>query len=249
MKSSMRPYAAVIALAALFAGVTWTATQTAGTKSTLNQIASAFQSESNYTRSELERAEIERVYAERVFTLPEDGAAWHTTVITNAQPTAEEQQILSWFDTEQPLVALKSQTHWHHVTPESKLYGRMAPVVQNGLPVVLVQDASGKVVYKQSGAAAPKAPWPLIKGIRECIGTHCPHLRPKPKPCPTPEPKPEPVVTPEPSPNDKPAIPDIGPDDKEPEAADASLLLAGLAGGLCLLVGVGLQWRKESSGM
>jgi hypothetical protein len=164
-------------------------------------------------------------FGDRVIDLPEDGGAWHTTVFTSEQPTPPEQRLLAWFDSDPQLNRLKRQTHFHHYTPKSSVYERYGNLTAGGLPAVVLQDQTGKVVYKVSGANVPSAEWPLVKGVIECIRAHCPH-------CPRPNPTPAPAPTPSPSP-----VPDIGPphiipdvvgpnDNTPPDAKDDTLLVA-----------------------
>ena len=153
-------------------------------------------------------------FTEQVIDLPEDAHAWHTSVFTNVRLTPREREILDWFVRDPQLSRLRSQTLFHHYNRTSAVWPRYANLTSAGLPVVVLQDATGKVIYKASGAAIPRAPWPLIQGIVECIRAHCPHC-PRPRPTPQPEPVPEPL--PDDVPNDKPVIPDIiGPNDDTP---------------------------------
>lgn len=166
-------------------------------------------------KARIEAAEAKAIaeFGDRVINLPEDGAAWHTSVFTHEPPTAAEQRLLSWFASDPQLARLKQQTHFHHYTPQSSVYSRYENLTAAGLPSIVLQDAGGRVVYKASGAAAPDAPWPLVRGVIECIRAHCPHCpRPKPQPSP-PQPEPTPDVTP--GPPD--VIPDVvGPNEHTP---------------------------------
>lgn len=160
------------------------------------------------------RARADSQLAEQVIDLPEDAQAWHTSVFTNVRLTQREREILDWFVTDPQLSRLRTQTLFHHYNRASAVWPRYANLTSAGLPVVVLQDATGKVIYKASGEAIPRAPWPLVKGIVECIRAHCPHC-PRPRPTPQPEPVPEPL--PDEVPNDKPVIPDIiGPNDDTP---------------------------------
>ncbi len=182
------------------------------------------------------RAQAEERLAEQVIDLPEDARAWHTSVFTNVRLTPQEREILDWFVSDPQLSRLRSQTLFHHYNRTSAVWPRYANLTSAGLPVVVLQDASGKVIFKASGAAIPRAPWPLIRGIVECIRAHCPHC-PRPRPTPQPEPEPEPL--PDDVPNDKPLIPDIiGPNDDTPPAgrddtvpATIAVFMASLAAG------------------
>lgn len=150
---------------------------------------------------------------ELVIDLPEDGERWHTSVFTGVRLSGRERELLDWFTSDPHLDRLRRQTHFHHFNRLSAVWPRYANLTSAGLPVVVVQDATGKVVYKASGDAVPPAPWPLVRGIVECIRAHCPHC-PRPRPTPEPTPEPEPDETP----HEQPVVPDIvGPNKDTPE--------------------------------
>jgi hypothetical protein len=202
----MKRFGAIFAAAAALAALAWSVATTTNVKHderSLHQQLASVKATADYAAS---LAEI----GDRVIDLPDDGHAWYTTVLTGEKLSAGDQQLLAWFDREPELVRLKQQTHFNHYTPRSAVYKNVARAASNGLPAVVLQDSTGAVVYKASGDNVPKQPWPLIRGIIDCIRAHCPHC-PRPKPKPTPEPAPlEP-------PNDKPIIPDVvGPNDDTP---------------------------------
>jgi hypothetical protein len=226
----MKRYGAIFVAAGALAALAWSVTTASsvkhGERSLSKQLAQV-KATADYAAS---LAEI----GDRVIDLPNDGQAWHTTVVTNEALTPHERQVLAWFDREPQLVRLKQQTHFHHYTPKSAVYKNVEPAIANGLPAVVVQDASGVIVYKVSGDNVPNAPWPLVRGIIDCIRAHCPHC-PRPKPKPTPEPQPTPVEPP----TDKPVIPDVvGPNDNTPaDGRDDTLFVTVLVGALALAGG------------
>ncbi|HUY88906.1 MAG TPA: hypothetical protein VMV10_09245 [Pirellulales bacterium] len=185
-----------VALAFLMALSSYGA-MSAATARRLAASAAGWQTAVRQARAEAAAAKAIAEFGDRVIDLPEDGAAWHTSVFTHEAPTAEEQRMLGWFASDPQLARLKQQTHFHHYTPQSSVYSRFENVTAAGLPAIVLQDASGQVIYKASGAATPNAPWPLVKGVIECIRAHCPHC-PRPKPQPSPPPEPAPDVTPGP---------------------------------------------------
>lgn len=193
-------------------------------QSKLDSTTVAIRAELDEVRTAALEAKAIAEFGDRVIDLPEDGNIWHTTVFTTdgyaSNPT--EQRLLSWFQTDEQLRKLKAQTHFHHYTPSSSVYERYGNLTANGLPAIVLQDETGKVVYKASGVGTPNAPWPLVKGIVECIRAHCPHC-PRPKPTPTPAPSPTPAPTPNPIPDIGPhVVPDVvGPNDNtDPNAKD-----------------------------
>lgn len=182
-------------------------------------------------------------FSDRVIDLPEDGDAYHVSVFTSQRPDARETRLLAMFDNEPELAKLKRQTHWHHYTPASSIISRYTALTAAGYPAVVVQDTAGQVIYKRNGDDVPAVPWPLIRGIRDSIRLHCPHLCPRP--CPKPEPKPEP----EPEPDIRP-IPDIvGPDrTTPPDGRDDTLLVVGLATVGAVVAGFVHAWKKNANG-
>lgn len=168
---------------------------------------------------------------DRVIDLPEDAHAWYTSVFTHQRPSQHEKQLLDWFDNDPQLHRLKQQTHFHHLTPGSSIFSRYDNLTAGGLPVVVLQDAAGTVIFKASGERVPTTPWPLVRGIIDCVRAHCPH-------CPRPKPKPEPQPAPDDEPDEKPVIPDIvGPNEDTPVGRDdtlavtAAVFVASLAAG------------------
>lgn len=156
-------------------------------------------------------------FGDRVIDLPEDARSWHTSVFTADAPTPRERQLLGWFSSDPQLVLLRQQTLFHHYTPRSAVYSRYGNVTAGGLPVVVLQDATGQVIFKASGENLPSAPWPLVRGIIESIRAHCPH-------CPRPKPAPEPLPEPDDTPAEKPVVPDIrGPNQNTPRGRDDTL--------------------------
>jgi len=202
----------VVGLAFLCALTVYGAMSAAAARRLATLNASTLQAAVRRARVETAEAKALAEFGDRVIDLPEDGAAWHTSVFTHDPPAANEQRMLAWFASDPQLAKLKQQTHFHHYTPRSSVYTRFANVTAAGLPAIVLQDAAGRVVYKASGGSAPSAPWPLVKGIIECVRAHCPHC-PRPKPQPAPDPEPTPDLTPGP-PN---LIPDVvGPNQNTP---------------------------------
>ncbi len=183
-------------------------------------------------------------FGDRIIDLPEDGAGWHTTVFTSNAPTPLEQRIIGWFGSDPQLNKLATQTHFHHYTPQSSVYGRYQNLTASGLPAVVLQDETGQVIYKVSGANVPQAEWPLVKGIIESIRAHCPHC-PRPKPAPTPVPTPP---TPDVVPGPPHIVPDVvGPNDNTPPDAKDDTVPVALAVFFLALVAVFVaQSRKDA---
>jgi hypothetical protein len=224
----------IVLYSTLSAAVAWCA-MTAHTArqhdSQLTAQLAAVKARSDYAAKQAAYAASVAELGDRVIDLPEDAGAWHTSVFTNEKLSPREKQILDWFENDPQLASLKRQTHFHHYTPANSVFSRYANLTAGGLPVVVLQDASGNVVFKASGDQVPPAPWPLVRGIIDCVRAHCPH-------CPRPKPKPEPSPEPDDVPDDKPVIPDIvGPNEDTPIGRDdtlavtAAVFVLSLAGG------------------
>jgi hypothetical protein len=224
----------IVLTSALCAAVAWCALTAHATRQHESQLTAqiaAVKAKSDYAAQQAAYAASVAELGDRVIDLPEDAQAWHTSVFTGETPSPQEKQILAWFESDAQLRRLKEQTHFHHYTPASSVYSRYANLTAGGLPVVALQDPSGVVVFKSSSDQVPPAPWPLVRGIIDCIRAHCPH-------CPRPKPKPEPTPVPDDVPDDKPLIPDIvGPNEDTPVGRDdtlavtAAVFVLSLAGG------------------
>jgi hypothetical protein len=223
-----------ILTSALCAAVAWCAMTTLAARKHESQLTAqiaAVKTRTDFAAAQAAYAASVAELGDRVIDLPEDAHAWHTSVFTHKRPTNREKQLLEWFDNDPQLHRLKLQTHFHHLTPDSSIYPRFEILTAGGLPVVVLQDAAGTVVYKASGEAVPATPWPLVRGIIDCVRAHCPH-------CPRPKPKPEPQPDPDDQPDEKPVIPDIvGPNEETPVGRDdtlavtAAVFVVSLAGG------------------
>lgn len=185
-------------------------------------------------------------FGDRIIDLPEDGAGWHTTVFTSDDMTPHERRIIGWFSSDPQLKRLAAQTHFHHYTPKSSVYARYQNVTASGLPAIMLQDETGKVIYKTSGANVPQAEWPLVKGIIESIRAHCPHC-PRPKPSPAPAPAPAPPM-PDVAPGPPHIVPDVvGPNDATPpDAKDDTVPVALAVFFLALVAAFAAQSRKDA---
>ena len=159
---------------------------------------------------------------ERVIQLPEDGQAYHTTVVVSAnwRERRAERYLLGWFAAHPGLASLKAQTHFHQYDQGSVLYKtRLAHAVPDA-PAVVVQTADGKVVYKASGANLPQSADELASNISISLGG----CRPRPRPPAPPQPQPDVDVDVHP-------IPDVAPQPARPEFPWALLVVAVLIGG------------------
>jgi hypothetical protein len=179
--------------------------------------------------------------------LPEDGQAYHTSVILSPgwEQSDRQRSLVGWFSTEPRLSSLKAQTHWHEYVTTDPIYVSNLASTAPKAPAVVIQDASGKVHYAAwEGGQLPQTPTELGNHVGRLFG-NCPDnsCRPRPKP----QPDQTPVVP------DKPLVP-VVPDAVQPivpaQPADDNfpwllLILACAASGAGALV---VQIRKEFQG-
>lgn len=227
---------AAVALAALAVVQYWQTDSTALVKQQVNELR-----QSATTVEQLQPVEI---------NLPEDGQAYHTSVILSPgwEQSNRQRSLVGWFSTEPRLSSLKAQTHWHQYTTDDPIYRRNLAHAAPVAPGVVIQDATGKICYAAwEGGKLPQTPTEMGNQVGRIFG-NCPdnscRPRPKPQPAPSPTPTPNPVVP------DKPVVPVI-PDTVQPvtpaeEGFPWGLLIATcvLSGGATLFVMV----RKEFQG-
>lgn len=173
-------------------------------------------------------------------SLPEDGQAFYCTTFTTGTPNADEQRLLSWFDSNAQLSRLKSQTHWSHIKSDSTLFPRYwngmadangvnrGPLISS-LPAVVVQRPVAGGGYRVVARFQAPSKYfadsrTLASAIAACIRADVNepgHIfarpwnpnRPTPDNCPDCRPKPTPDYNPDPGPiTPKPLVPDIEPE-------------------------------------
>lgn len=93
--------------------------------------------------------DIEKQISERVIKLPEDGQAYHVSVVVNpGWQNTPSQRLINYFDTDTRLMGLKSQTHFHVYETNSVMYrDRYAKYWGYNAPMVIVQRGDGQCVY------------------------------------------------------------------------------------------------------
>lgn len=186
-------------------------------------------------------ATIDEAYQERVVYLPEDGGRWYLTLFTHDdwQYRARDRYVYAMFHSG-TLDSLRAQTKTFHYTPKHRLYkARLAHAAPHGrLPAVMLQDDSGRIVYKVSGPDCyEKRPGEMLAAIVEKIKQWRP-FRPRPGPGPN-EPN-QPVRPQKPyQPYQPPWLPDVDVDDEEEQAEEyePDWLIISLVIGSVLLLG------------
>ena len=182
--------------------------------------------------------------SQRVVELPEDGGAYHTTLLVHDdwRSRPQDRELVAWFDVEPRLASLKAQTHWH-VYPESNPTHRERFAGHAVLPAVFIQKADGTVVLSEHAHELRDA---NAKSLGDQVGflfRRTP-ARIFPRPCPRPEPEPTPVV-----PDDRPIIDvDVNPViDTTPAAESAALFWVLLVAAVVVafLVTLAVEFKRD----
>jgi hypothetical protein len=105
---------------------------------------------------------------ERV-TPPQDQSKLHVSVVGIVN-NAEYQRVLSWFNNDQDLAALRKATHFHAVNAGSAIYDARYKANIKGLPTVRLQDARGEILYESHGSGIPRSPSALCDAIESKTG-------------------------------------------------------------------------------
>lgn len=164
---------------------------------------------------------------ERVINLPEDAHKWHIVALVNEPQyrTAQERELIGWFDTDPRLAVLKSQCKWHVYTPKndhyrSSTWGTEFP--PSRFPGVVIARDDGHHVFVETGTDIPKTAKELGNKIADCW--------PRPQPNPAPTPNPQPFIP------DTPTIPDTTPpSDATPQSPSKNDTTSGI---VAAIVGV-----------
>lgn len=186
--------------------------------------------------------------------LPEDGKRYCVSILVNDdwQQRPAERQLVAWWQVHPYLRSLATQTTHDVYTPKDpryqKYFGRA--IRQSDLPVVLVQDGSGKVHWKASRLDMPRGPDEMAQSVGKLFKSRPYYLLPwrRPKPCPEPRPCPTPV---EPTPVEVQPIFEVPPPAPEPEQPDATVAVAVVLlvlGGLIGIVGGIVAGIKSRAG-
>jgi hypothetical protein len=95
---------------------------------------------------------------------PEDSDAFHLSVVGIVN-NAEYQRVLSWFQTDEDLAALRRSVHFHPVKAGSAIYEERYAQNIHGLPTIRLQNGQGGVLYESWGANVPKSADALASAI------------------------------------------------------------------------------------
>jgi len=181
---------------------------------------------------------------QRIISLPDDGGAWHVSLIVNSDWRArgEQRELMSWFYSDPALASLRTQAHWHIYTTKSPIYTeRLKASLGTAVPALLITNEQGKTVYRGSLRGQPADAGPSTAGYatipgspEELVGTLrglFQRFKERNCPCPTPPapPEPEPV---EPDENEFVPIntqPDLGVDQEDDGAPWLLLALVVIA--------------------
>jgi hypothetical protein len=169
---------------------------------------------------------------DRVIQLPEDGQVWFTSVVyTNTRTDEPSRRLAAMLASTPRLQSLIAQTRFNRWSETDSLYVyRYKSKIGGEVPALFIQDHTGKVVYKVSGANLPNDGDTLADEIATAIE----QCRPRPKPSPDVRPDEQPVAT----------IPDIRPTETPEEGGSWQKLMVAVAG----LAGAGFGVYKNFKG-
>lgn len=129
------------------------------------------------------RPAIPRPREDRIVELPEDGEKWHLTVAGDTTAAAT----IKWQIEAAPrLTHLSGQVITHFYTPD--FWWVKGYLQEDPKPVVMLQDRTGRIVYKASGADVPASAEELADEIEASVlayNENCPDCEPPPDAKPT----------------------------------------------------------------
>lgn len=162
-----------------------------------------------------------------VIELPDDRDQWATIVFVHQdwQRRPRDVELVSYFDVEPRLVALKHQTKFFRYTDRDPYYVQNFAGTVPELPAVRLQTGRGMTVFQVSGDRALRGPKSLARAITADVERVCPDGRCGPwSPAPDPPDESPPPLQP---------IPDTLPPQEEPADENRGLIsfLLALAGG------------------
>jgi hypothetical protein len=93
-----------------------------------------------------------------IIDLPEDGGKSYITVFTtpNWKTNSIEYWSVNWFYTNKKLSEIRGRAHFNHYTTDSAIYKQRFSGSITAFPCILIQDPSGRKIYKKSGENIPK---------------------------------------------------------------------------------------------
>ncbi len=151
------------------------------------------------------------IYAqEQIVSLPQDQETPYLTLFGDrTDPRFKE--IVKWFDSNQILAGIRSQTHFNVIYSDQAMYRDRYANSVPALPCVRLQSVNEEQpVAEYSGLNIPLTADALAKGLNstassaECFKRHRQKSHPSPDPIPQPVPDPAPQPLPNPPPTPKP---------------------------------------------
>jgi hypothetical protein len=149
-----------------------------------------------------------RYAQEKVVTLPQDQETPYLTLFGDRNDP-KFREMVKWFDTNETLVGIKTQTHWNVIYVDSAMYRERYAVTVPALPCVRLQAVGeDQPVAEYSGVNVPMTADAMAKGLNstassaECFRRR--HCCPQPQPQPIHVDPPTPPLPPTPPPAPKP---------------------------------------------
>lgn len=184
------------------------------------------------------------VFAIESAELPEDGQRYCVSILVHDdwRQRRDESRIVGWWEVHPYLRSVAGQTTYDVYPMSGPRYQRYfaAAIREADLPVVLVQDGSGKVHWKANRTDMPESAEDMAASVGGLFKSRPIYLLPwrRPKPCPQPSPTPEP--SPQPTPNDVPIFEPAMESEPVEEPKDSTMpIIAGLLilGGVIGMIG------------
>jgi hypothetical protein len=153
-----------------------------------------------------------RYTQEKVVALPQDQETPYLTLFGDRNdPKLNE--MVRWFETDQTLAGIKSQTHWNVIYTDTVMYQDRYARTISALPCVRLQAADEeRPVAEYAGVNVPMTADALAKGLNTSAGSaecfrhwhknHSPQPSPKPLNPVRPDPSPQPLLPPTPKSQD-----------------------------------------------
>lgn len=115
----------------------------------------------------------EQIIEQKVNVAPEDGARLHISLLRPVYQDPIGEQIKVW-SISGYLAEIRSKTHWHEYSEKDAIYiERLAHVVPpNQLPAIIMQNATGKVLYVASGPQIPLTDPQLVSELRQAASQY-----------------------------------------------------------------------------
>jgi len=142
-----------------------------------------------------------RYAQEKVATLPNDQETPYLTLFGDRNDP-KFREMVTWFDANETLNGIKTQTHWNVIYTDNPLYGERYAATMPALPCVRLQAVTEEQpVAEYSGVSVPMTADALARGLNSTASSaKCFLPWRRNHNCPTPSPQPKPIHVDPPAP-------------------------------------------------